>query len=252
MYSDERNRCSHRLGFPIRKSPDHRLLASSRGLSQLTTSFIASLRQGIHTHALSSLTIKSISNTKCPRLRLCAYSIHSCAASPPAARTRHLREAANTCSKYCPSNIQLSKIRLLRTYCSEDAENQLSEIIAGILTFGFFVVVINMVGLDRLELSTSPLSGVRSSHLSYRPLTRLASSPGRAQTGGAGRDRTGDLLNANQALSQLSYSPKKLNRGQLDAGQPSTRPTTTLTTSMNFKQESETYFQHSDRSDPEN
>jgi hypothetical protein len=26
-----------------------------------------------------------------------------------------------------------------------------------------------LVGLDRLELSTSPLSGVRSSHLSYRP-----------------------------------------------------------------------------------
>ena len=41
--------------------------------------------------------------------------------------------------------------------------------------------------------------------------------------GGAGRDRTGDLLNANQALSQLSYSPisaapggRKSNRGQLD------------------------------------
>jgi hypothetical protein len=27
------------------------------------------------------------------------------------------------------------------------------------------------------------------------------------KAGGAGRDRTGDLLNANQALSQLSYSP---------------------------------------------
>ena len=26
-----------------------------------------------------------------------------------------------------------------------------------------------MVGLGRLELPTSPLSGVRSSHLSYRP-----------------------------------------------------------------------------------
>ena len=64
MYSDKRNRCSHRLGFPIRKSPDRRLLASPRGLSQLTTSFIAYLRQGIHTHALSSLTIKSTSNTK--------------------------------------------------------------------------------------------------------------------------------------------------------------------------------------------
>ena len=63
MYSDERNRCSHRLGFPIRKSPDHSLLAASRSLSQLTTSFIAFLRQGIHTHALSSLTIKSTSHT---------------------------------------------------------------------------------------------------------------------------------------------------------------------------------------------
>ena len=27
------------------------------------------------------------------------------------------------------------------------------------------------VGLDRIELSTSRLSGVRSNHLSYRPLT---------------------------------------------------------------------------------
>ncbi len=58
---------------------------------------------------------------------------------------------------------------------------------------------ISMVGLGGLEPPTSPLSGVRSSHLSYRP--------GYFRTGGAGRDRTGDLLNANQALSQLSYSP---------------------------------------------
>ncbi len=36
------------LGFPIRESPDQRLLAASRSLSQLTTPFIASLRQGIH------------------------------------------------------------------------------------------------------------------------------------------------------------------------------------------------------------
>jgi hypothetical protein len=63
MYSVRHNRCSHRLGSPIRKSPDHRLLASPRGLSQLTTSFIAYLRQGIHTHALSSLTIKFTLNT---------------------------------------------------------------------------------------------------------------------------------------------------------------------------------------------
>ena len=36
------------LGCPIRESPDQRLLAAPRGLSQLTTPFIASDRQGIH------------------------------------------------------------------------------------------------------------------------------------------------------------------------------------------------------------
>ena len=56
--SARRNRCPHRLGSPIRISPDHRLPASPRGFSQLATSFFACPRQGIHTHALSSLTIK--------------------------------------------------------------------------------------------------------------------------------------------------------------------------------------------------
>ena len=36
------------VGFPIRKSPDQRLCAASRGLSQLATSFIACFCQGIH------------------------------------------------------------------------------------------------------------------------------------------------------------------------------------------------------------
>jgi hypothetical protein len=64
MYSSQDIQCSHWMGSPIRKSPDHRLLASPRGLSQLATSFIAFLRQGIHTHALSSLTIKFTLNTE--------------------------------------------------------------------------------------------------------------------------------------------------------------------------------------------
>ena len=63
MYSDNGNGCSHPLGFPIRISPDHSLLATSRSFSQLIASFFAYLRQGIHTHALSSLTIKSTSHT---------------------------------------------------------------------------------------------------------------------------------------------------------------------------------------------
>ena len=58
MYSAYGNPCSHGLGSPIRIFPDHRLLAPPRDFSQLATSFFACLRQGIHTHALSSLTIK--------------------------------------------------------------------------------------------------------------------------------------------------------------------------------------------------
>jgi hypothetical protein len=37
-----------RLGFPIRRSTDLSLLAAPRGFSQLSTSFIASRRLGIH------------------------------------------------------------------------------------------------------------------------------------------------------------------------------------------------------------
>ena len=59
-----------------------------------------------------------------------------------------------------------------------------------------------MVGLGGLEPPTSPLSGVRSNHLSYRPnVASLASG------GGASRDRTDDPLLAKQVLSQLSYGP---------------------------------------------
>jgi hypothetical protein len=58
MYSLYGNPCSHGLGSPIRISPDQRLLAPPRSFSQLATSFFAYLRQGIPTHALSSLTIK--------------------------------------------------------------------------------------------------------------------------------------------------------------------------------------------------
>ncbi len=99
MDSDVGNRCSHRLGFPIRKSPDHSLLAASRSLSQLIASFIAYLRQGIHTHALSSLTIKSTSHTT-RRYFLCAYILVFC----------------------MPVNIQLSKISIASAISSTPAE----------------------------------------------------------------------------------------------------------------------------------
>ncbi len=42
-------------GFPIRRSLDHSLFAAPQGLSQRTTSFIASQRQGIHQMLLRHL-----------------------------------------------------------------------------------------------------------------------------------------------------------------------------------------------------
>ena len=52
---------SSKVGCPIRKSTDQRLFAPSRSLSQRTTSFIASYRQGIHQMPLGHL-IALISN----------------------------------------------------------------------------------------------------------------------------------------------------------------------------------------------
>jgi hypothetical protein len=141
MDSDIRNECSHSLGFPIRKSPDHSLLAASRGLSQLTASFFAFLRLGIHTHALSSLTIKSTSHTTERYFLLIALYIPKLV--------------------FCmPVNIQLSKISIASAI---SRTTRLYKLLNLIFLFGW------LVGPGGIEPPTSPLSGVRSSHLSYGP-----------------------------------------------------------------------------------
>ena len=66
--------------------------------------------------------------------------------------------SAFTCSK-CPSNIQLSKIKTANLPYIELQYCKL------------------MVGLGRIELPTSPLSGVRSSQLSYRPGKSTSQAP---------------------------------------------------------------------------
>ena len=95
-----------------------------------------------------------------------------------------------------PVNIQLSKISIASAISS-------NEVLPVQTHCRFSLLLVGVVGPDGIEPSTSPLSGVRSSHLSYGP----SGIHCRPNTGGAGRDRTGDLLSANQALSQLSYSP---------------------------------------------
>ena len=57
-------------GCPIRKSPDRRLFAPPRSLSQLTTSFIASESQGIR-HTLLITFFSTRNPAKMYRLHLC-------------------------------------------------------------------------------------------------------------------------------------------------------------------------------------
>ena len=57
-----------------------------------------------------------------------------------------------------------------------------------------------LVGTSGFEPPTSRLSGVRSNHLSYAPIS----------SGGDEEDRTPDPLRARQVLSQLSYTPIKI------------------------------------------
>ena len=56
-----------------------------------------------------------------------------------------------------------------------------------------------LAGPTRLELATSALTGQRSNQLSYDPKTMFEC--------GLEGNRTPDLVNAIQALSQLSYEP---------------------------------------------
>ena len=115
MYSDDGNRCSHRLGFPIRKSPDHSLLAASRSLSQLITSFIAYLRQGIHTHALSSLTIKSTSHTHShPSIHLSLFCRIKLDFQMDGRRYFLCACIFKTCVLLCPSIFSCQRSRLLQ------------------------------------------------------------------------------------------------------------------------------------------
>jgi hypothetical protein len=55
---------SLKVGFPIRRSPDQSLFAAPRGLSQRTTSFIASQRQGIHQMPFSHLIALILKNQR--------------------------------------------------------------------------------------------------------------------------------------------------------------------------------------------
>jgi hypothetical protein len=141
---------------------------------------------------------------------------------------------------------QYSVVKDLDCFSNQYVPSRTYSLLTPTACFSLGVGLLELVGPDGIEPSTSPLSGVRSSHLSYGPRCVTSSALHTAvfcpTSGGAGRDRTGDLLSANQALSQLSYSPfsspappvqmtppfELFNRGQLDTGTKSLEPSATF------------------------
>ena len=189
-----------KVGCPIRKSTDQRLFAPSRSLSQRTTSFIASYRQGIHQMPLSHL-IALISNA---HLAL-AGTDRSEKIGSPGQRTRH--DGA-----LLPEVIEINPygaaVRLLRPLQATTVSRRLRSIpslrcqdhrarppFSGPLSRG-------MSDADACFFlhgcSTPPRSG---------GARRVGLEAAREESGGARRDRTADILLAKQALSQLSYGP---------------------------------------------
>ena len=65
------------VGCPIRKSADQRSFAPSRGLSQLITSFIASMSQGIrHAPFLAFSYSSAIAGTSCTAAHTFSFVLH--------------------------------------------------------------------------------------------------------------------------------------------------------------------------------
>ena len=96
-----------KVGFPIRKSADQSFFAAPRGLSQRSTSFIASQRQGIHRMPLSHLIALIIN------------------AHPARQRTRSSVHANGSIGRTL--NRKTSLLRIAPTACGQAADESIDE-----------------------------------------------------------------------------------------------------------------------------
>jgi hypothetical protein len=104
------------VGFPIRKSSDQSSFAAPQGLSQRTTSFIASQRQGIHRMPLRHLIALMIDvRHSRDETRISARAL---------GRTQAIRK---TCPWISPRTFACQRIRLSEVRRSEDQKIRRSE-----------------------------------------------------------------------------------------------------------------------------
>ena len=173
-----------KVGFPIRRSLDQSSFAAPQGLSQRTTSFIASQRQGIHQMLLRHLI---------------ALVIHA----PPMSDSRISGCRSQTCAVTKRPVMRTLSGAHHRMLAEHDRWRRSSRCPTG--THSLFTMSDWFLQTHRAEASQ------RIAKLEFRtgcstPLP--APTRQRVENGGDRRDRTDDLMLAKHALSQLSYVPE--------------------------------------------
>jgi hypothetical protein len=171
VHCQRQSTAGYQVGCPIRKSPDQSLFAAPRSLSQRTTSFIASYRQGIHQTPFMRLIRSGRRQTACRRPR----TLSGGTATPSAGRGP-VRPVS--VSEYGPPSGDPAR--------------------AGPHRRPVFSLSSRCQG--------SPAAGKTGQKVQTngRDMRRHRPADGGDAPGGACRDRTGDLMLAKHALSQLS------------------------------------------------
>jgi hypothetical protein len=185
-----------KVGFPIRRSLDQSLFAAPQGISQRTTSFIASQRQGIHQMLLRHLIA----------LMIHVRRFHGSMCFKP----MHPRQEEHGRSER-PAFSSRQRPLLLAKWIRLDGP-------AGAAAGGQLEMLPHRIhSLFTMSNTRTPLTQEQHACL-VSPRGSLGTAPQISPTfpdnantarphGGARRDRTDDLMLAKHALSQLSYGP---------------------------------------------
>ena len=185
------------MGFPIRKSSDQSSFAAPQGLSQRTTSFIASQRQGIHRMLLRHLIALMI-------------DVRRSAADADSIQKDHW----------------LPNLSVREHACRTHPITGAVEAIAGRRAMSRLPTV-GYIPSSRCQTPAATPYG-RDANCSFDS-GHVPRAPPR-HPGGARRDRTDDLMLAKHALSQLSYGPDLEQSGSSAInGGPGTTRTSDLT-----------------------
>ena len=164
----------HHGGFPIRRSAGRSLFAAHRSLSQLVTSFIGSLCQGIHLMLLFAWTFLTFQFSSFELLEFHKQIMISVINS--SVKRFYPFFFLNSFSTF-RWNCNLPKLERPWFLLISISFN-LCPLICSFLTLQYFIrfsmniyllTFVSLVGSSGLEPPTSRLSGARSNHLSYEP-----------------------------------------------------------------------------------